>query len=164
MGQLVPFPAPRAAAKRYRPLPASSGRLIALIPPSRLYVAGMAAICPTLKVVAKRLGEIGDPERPARERVVERLFQALPDLPRVPDTAALERLLDGPFEDVCRLAAAQVARGPQDRRLYALGQSIWRDIDRPDLREFAQRCSVFLVEAHHLANQMARTDDLAESA
>ena len=89
MGQLVPFPTERSSIKHSRRLPATPGKLIPLIPPSRLLVAGIAALFPAFEVVTRRLGEINDPRRTARERIIERLFMAMPDPPPLQDALVL---------------------------------------------------------------------------
>lgn len=163
MGQLVPFPTKRSSIQRCC-RSALSARLIPLIPPSRLYVAGMAAQCPTFKVLTESLNDYGDPLRPAQERVLERLILVMPELPHAPDPQALARLLNEPFRQVCALAEVQIVRSRRDRRHYALCQSVWQDIEDLRLRQFAQRCSVLLTEALYLAHQEGRTNIMAETA
>lgn len=161
MGQIVPFPASHSASQRPRRFYDRPGRLIPLIPSSRLFVAGMAAQYPAIKQLAERLGAINDPLRPARERIIERLIMLLPSLPAPAGTEAVGRLLDAPFTDLYEAAHLQLGRSREDRHLYALGQSIWRDIEDGRLREFAQRCAVALTEAFHLARQATRTASAA---
>jgi len=158
MGQLVPFPSARAAKQQRqnqhqhnRP-PSKSGDLIPLIPPSRLFIAGMAAQYPVIEIATRRLAEMSDRYRLIQERVLERLIKEMPELPATTDLRLLERLFNSPFGCVCGAASIQIRR---DRHFYALGQSVWGGIDDPNLREFAQRCSVVFTEALHLARQTA---------
>ncbi len=163
MGQLVPFPAQRADVKPDHRRPDAPARIIRFIPPARLFIAGMAAQYPILKAVARRLGEICDPDRPARERLLERLIAALPALPSTADIR-LESLIDAQFDRVCDLARTQLSRSRRDRYHYALGQNVWRDIEDPRLRQFAQRCAVIFTESLHLARPAAETEISAASA